>query len=197
MAFTYTVSKPNFNDKSLLPGTALNYRAGSVATGDFKEGNGIVVMCTPLVLEIDLFELHTLTFQRISIPVDDFIKNKVTLQVLTIEDGIGNEPTGAIPTDIYPPEPVNNLRAEYTDTTVSLYWDNPLDDVDHVKVLLNDTVEHDNITGTTVVQTMLQPDTTYRFAVIVVDAAGNESESRNIEVTMNAVGDTTINLAIA
>ena len=197
MAFTYTVNKPNFNEKSLLPGTALNYRAGSVATGNFKEGNGIVVMCTPLVLEIDLFELHSLTFERISIPVDDFIKNKVTLQVLTIEDGIGSEPTGAEPTDIYPPDAVTNLRAEHTDTSVSLYWENPADDFDHAKVLVNGAVVNDSVTGETIVQNMLTPGDFYEFTIVTVDAAGNESEGASISLTLNAAGDTTINLVIA
>ena len=197
MAFTYTVSKPNYDEKSLLPGTAVNYKAGTVANGDFKEGNGIVVMCTPLVLEIDLFELQTLEFERISVPVENFISGLVSLKVLTIEDGIGNEPTGAIPTDLTPPDEVGDLRVEHRDTTATLYWTNPTVDFDHVKLFRDGMLVNGNITGTTIVQNLLAPDVTYIYTLTTVDAAGNESSGRDIEFTMNSAGDTTVNFVIA
>lgn len=197
MAFTYTVSKPNYDENSLLPGTAVNYTTGTVANGDFKEGNGIVVMCTPLVLEIELFELQTLSFERVSVPVEQFMDGTVELKVLTIEDGVGTEPTGAIPTDLTPPDEVGDLRVEHTDTSATLYWTNPTVDFHHAKLFRDGMLVDGNVTGTTIVQTMLAPDVTYIYTITTVDAAGNESTGREIEFTMNSLGDTTVNFVIA
>lgn len=197
MAFIYTVSKPNYNEKTLLPGTAVHYQAGTVAGGDFKEGNGIVVLCTPLLLEIDLFELHLKVFERIVVPIEDFVASKIRLQVLTIEDGVGNEPTGSIPTDIYPPEEVDSLRAEHTDTSITFYWNNPSADFAYTKVLRDNVIVANNLLGSTLVESALTPGTMYFYKFVTVDPLGNESPGQFISIVMNAAGDKTINLVIA
>lgn len=197
MAFTYTVNRPVYDEKNLRPGTAVHYEVGTVANGDFIEGNGIVVMCTPLVLEIELFNVHTLEFEQVSVPIEDFVKSSVVLQVLTVEDGIGSEPTGAIPTDIYPPDEVSDLRVEYNDTVNTFYWSNPGDnDFSHIKIFRDGMLLANNITVELFSENTLAPDVTYTYTIATVDKIGNESAGKHITFTMNKAGDKTLNIGV-
>lgn len=198
MAFVYTVNKPNYNEVDLIPGTAVHYKAGTVADGNFTEGNGIVLMCTPLNLEIELFDVHIRDFVRVSVPVDDFVAGNVVMQVLTIEDGTGVEPTGAIPTDIIPPSEVTALRVEYTDTSAAFYWTNPTEaDFNVLNIYRDSVLVADSVTIETITELGLASGQEYTYTFVTHDSSGNMSAGKSITFTTNAVGDTTVNLAVA
>ncbi|MGM7682869.1 hypothetical protein ACSVDA_12015 [Cytobacillus sp. Hm23] len=187
--FTYTTNKEVFNDRDFLPGTAVHFQTGTVEEGDFKEGNAIVVLSTFLNLEVDLFNIHTYEFERISVPIESYINGKVKLKVLTIEGG----DTGSEPTDIYPPGEVLGLYVEHSDTINNFFWTNTSSDYHHIKIL-RDGIEVSTVNAESFSETeVLSPGTEHTYTFISVDIAGNESNGTEITFTMNELGDTTLN----
>lgn len=200
MPFLYTESKQVFNVASMLPGTAFHYQAGSAADGTFQEGNAVLLECTPLEVQLQLFDLQLQAVTEISVAVDAFNSGDVQLKVLTIEDGVGTEATGAIPSDITPPALVTGFSVTYTDTTATLAWTNPTDaDFSHVRVLLNGSLFADNVTATTLATQAgdIVAATAYTVSVVAVDTKGNASEAVEVTFTTNEAGDTTSNTVAA
>jgi hypothetical protein len=186
--FSFTKQADVFSKDTILPGTAVHVQGGTRADNTFFEGNGIVTSVDPLSLVIELYELHRKEFQTVTVTIEDFLNGKTDLQVLTIEDGVGTEATGAVPSDLTPPGEVTNLAATFTDTTVTLTYEMPTDaDFSHVQIFKDDVLVQDNVTATTYTITGLTPETEYEFVIKTVDTVGNISQGSSVVVTTNDV----------
>ena len=183
MPFTYTQPAQVFDETSIRLGTAMYFQGGTVQDATYTEGNGIVVAVEPLYIDLNLYNTHLQEFQQVTVTIEDFVNGVAVLKVLTVEDGVGQEPTGAIPTDVYPPGEVGDLTEEHTDNTITFSFIMPFDeDLSHVVIEQDGVVVADNIAPTvdigeyeTYTVTSLQSGTEYEFIIKTVDESGNTS----------------------
>jgi hypothetical protein len=101
---------------------------------------------------------------------------------------VSGTPTPAVVPDTTPPLPVEDLSAVAADGTVFLSWLNPADDdLDHVIIDRLDMATLDpqwfETTASDFTDDTVLHGRSYRYAVVAVDAAGNESSARQVTVT--------------
>lgn len=182
--FSFTKTAPVFDPSKVLPGTAVHVEGGTRANKTYFEGNGIVTSTSQLSMVVELFNIHTLVFQTLTISVDDFINNTYLVNLLTVEDGTGSEITGSIPSDLTPPTEVSSFSVEVTHESATLTYVMPSDlDFDHVQIFQDDALIADNVTTTTHLVTGLSAATNYEFVIKTVDTLGNISEGNLLFVT--------------
>src|SRR5205085_359088 len=116
---------------------------------------------------------------------------------VTATDPSGNEgpassATASTLADTTAPAPPPNVAATgATDTTISLSWGTPTDDVGiHHYTVYRGTAFVGRVTGTSYTDTGLAPNASYSYAVTAWDAAGNESAASAV-ASASTARDTT------
>jgi hypothetical protein len=189
--FNFTKQADVFSIDEVLPGTAVNVRKGNKLDGSFLEGNGIVTAVNPLEIHVYLFDLQLQSFVETKIQLAEFVNDAVSLSVLTLEDGVGSERTGALPSDLVPPANVTDLNIETTDTTATLTYVLPMDeDFDHLEIYQDGVLVGPSVTAATFNVTGLEPLTNYDFTVKSVDTSENVSEGISTMTSTKDVPDT-------
>lgn len=182
--FKFTKPADVFSADDLLLGTAVHLEAGTRLEGTFIQGNGIVTFVSTDSIVVDLYNLHTQAFEQVTVAVEDFLADKLVLQLLTIEDGEGTEETGAIPSDMTPPEEIVLLTQEPSYNSVAFTFELPTDaDFDHVNVYLDDVLVASDVKTGAYTLTTLEELTDYEVTFKTVDTLGNISEGFPTSVT--------------
>lgn len=104
--------------------------------------------------------------------------------------------TLVLESDTTPPGEVSITDAVYSDTSVTLNWENPSDpDFQNVRIYREGVLIYTS-SGTEYSDTGLLPGTTYQYTITTVDSSGNESAGVSVNITTEAPNNQNLALVI-